>query len=80
MLNHACGRGPRTAEFRFLPLIRIDQVPEVIVEIIEGGDEPGSFGEQGTMPMCSALGNAIYAATGKRIRSTPFGVNGITFV
>jgi isoquinoline 1-oxidoreductase subunit beta len=74
------GGAPEQTNFDSYQLIRIDQVPEVIVEIIEGGDEPGSFGEQGTMPMCSALGNAIYAATGKRIRSTPFGANGITFV
>jgi isoquinoline 1-oxidoreductase beta subunit len=32
------------------------------------------------MPMCSALGNAIVSATGKRIRTTPFGGNGVTFV
>jgi hypothetical protein len=28
----------------------------------------------------TALGNAIFAATGKRIRTQPFGANGVTFV
>jgi isoquinoline 1-oxidoreductase beta subunit len=58
----------------------MDQTPDVTVEITSVGDEPGSFGEVGTMPMCSAVGNAIFAATGKRIPTTPFGGNGVTFV
>ncbi len=74
------GGAPEQTNFDSYQLLRIDQVPDITVEIISNGDEPGSLGEVGTMPMCSAVGNAIYAATGKRIRTTPFGANGITFV
>jgi isoquinoline 1-oxidoreductase subunit beta len=74
------GGAPEQTNFDSYQLLRIDQAPDVTVEIISVGDEPGSFGEVGTMPMCSAVGNAIFAATGKRIRTTPFGGNGVTFV
>jgi CO/xanthine dehydrogenase Mo-binding subunit len=74
------GGAPEQTNFDSYQVLRIDQAPDVTVEIISVGDEPGSFGEVGTMPMCSALGNAIVSATGKRIRTTPFGGNGVTFV
>jgi CO/xanthine dehydrogenase Mo-binding subunit len=74
------GGAPEQANFHTYQVLRMDQTPDVTVEIISVGDEPGSFGEVGTMPMCSAVGNAIFAATGKRIRTTPFGGNGVTFV
>ena len=74
------GGAPEQTNFDSYQVLRIDQAPDVTVEIISVGDEPGSFGEVGTMPMCSALGNAIASATGKRIRTTPFGGNGVTFV
>jgi isoquinoline 1-oxidoreductase subunit beta len=74
------GGAPEQTNFDSYQILRIDQAPDVTVEIISVGDEPGSFGEVGTMPMCSALGNAIVAATSKRIRTTPFGANGVTFV
>jgi len=71
---------PEQTNFDSYQILRFDQAPDVTVEIISVGAEPGSFGEVGTMPMCSALGNAIASATGKRIRTTPFGGNGVTFV
>ena len=74
------GGAPEQTNFHSYEVLRMDQTPDVTVEIISVGDEPGSFGEIGTMPMCSAVGNAIFAATGKRIRTTPFGRNGVTFV
>ncbi len=74
------GGAPEQTNFDSYQVLRIDQAPDITVEIISVGDEPGSFGEVGTMPMCSAVGNAIFAATGKRIRTTPFGANGVTFV
>ena len=74
------GGAPEQTNFDSYQVLRIHQTPDITVEIMSVGDEPGSFGEVGTMPMCSAVGNAIYAATGKRIRTTPFGGNGVTFV
>src|SRR5258705_2764760 len=74
------GGAPEQTNFDSYQVLRMDQTPDITVELIPVGDEPGSFGEVGTMPICSALGNAIVAATGKRIRTTPFGGNGVTFV
>jgi isoquinoline 1-oxidoreductase subunit beta len=74
------GGAPEQTNFDTYQLLRIDQAPDVTVEIISVGDEPGSFGEIGTMPVGTALGNAIFSATGKRIRTQPFGANGVTFV
>ena len=73
------GGAPEQTNFDSYQVLRIDQAPDIAVEVISVGDEPGSFGEVGTMPMCSAVGNAIFAATGIRIRATPFGANGVTF-
>jgi isoquinoline 1-oxidoreductase subunit beta len=74
------GGAPEQTNFDTYQVLRIDQSPDVAVEVISIGEEPGSFGEIGTMPVGTALGNAIFSATGKRIRSQPFGANGITFV
>ncbi len=73
------GGAPEQTNFDTYQVLRIDQTPDVIVEVISVGDEPGSFGEIGTMPVGTALGNAIFAATGKRIRTQPFAANGVTF-
>ena len=73
------GGAPEQINFDTYQVLRIDQTPDVIVEVISVGDEPGSFGEIGTMPVGTALGNAIFAATGNRIRTQPFAANGVTF-
>ena len=41
------------------------------VHIVASRDEPGGIGEPGTSGIAPALCNAIFAATGKRIRSLP---------
>ncbi len=40
--------------------------------LIENGEPPGGAGEPGTPPIAPAVANAIYAATGQRIRKLPF--------
>jgi isoquinoline 1-oxidoreductase beta subunit len=58
------------------PIIRINEMPEVEVHIIaDGGPVIKGVGEPGVPPFAPALANAIFAATGKRIRRMPFDLN-----
>jgi isoquinoline 1-oxidoreductase subunit beta len=50
---------------------RMDVTPETYVYIVESETPPGGVGEPGVPPIAPALCNAIYAATGKRIRALP---------
>jgi len=52
--------------------LRLAQCPEIRVRILESGDAPTGVGEPGTPPSKPALANAIYAATGQRLRDYPF--------
>jgi CO/xanthine dehydrogenase Mo-binding subunit len=54
----------------FLPL-RIADAPRVEVHLIASGESPGGVGETGTACVAAALCNAIYAATGRRVRRLP---------
>jgi isoquinoline 1-oxidoreductase subunit beta len=51
--------------------MRIYQTPEFHVEVLENAEEMGGVGEIGTPPAAPALANAVFALTGKRIRSLP---------
>jgi len=52
--------------------LRLNEAPAVEVYIVEGADTPGGLGEVGTAVAAPALGNAIFAATGIRVRNLPF--------
>jgi isoquinoline 1-oxidoreductase beta subunit len=54
-------------------ILRIDQTPAIDVHIIRSTEAPGGIGEPGTAALSPALTNAIYAATGKRLRQLPVG-------
>lgn len=79
-LSHAWVGGLELKEGRFVntnfdsyPLLRLDQMPEVEVHFaLSGGSKWGGLGEPAGPPVPPAVANAIYFATGKRIRSTPF--------
>ena len=46
-------------------------MPVIEVYIVPSPLEPGGVGEPGTPPIAPAVANAVYAATGKRIRKLP---------
>jgi isoquinoline 1-oxidoreductase beta subunit len=52
--------------------MRINEVPPFEVKLVRSEAEPGGIGESGTVSAAPALGNAIFAATGVRLRRLPF--------
>ncbi len=54
-------------------MLRMAEMPVVEVHIVSSGEAPGGVGEPGTPPIAPAVCNAIFAATGKRIRRLPIG-------
>ncbi|MEL6830276.1 MAG: molybdopterin cofactor-binding domain-containing protein, partial [Pseudomonadota bacterium] len=59
------------SNFHDYPVTRIDDAPEISVTLINSGATVGGGGEPGTPPIAPAVVNAIFAATGRRIRSLP---------
>jgi isoquinoline 1-oxidoreductase subunit beta len=57
-------------------MLRINEVPVIEVYLVNSGAPPGGVGEAGTAAIAPALTNAIFAATGKRIRKLPVNLNG----
>jgi isoquinoline 1-oxidoreductase beta subunit len=51
--------------------LRINETPPIEVHLLESNENPGGLGEVGTVSAAAALGNAIFAATGVRIRRLP---------
>ncbi|MDR3463029.1 MAG: xanthine dehydrogenase family protein molybdopterin-binding subunit [Beijerinckiaceae bacterium] len=52
--------------------MRINEAPKIAVHQIRNAEKPGGVGETGTAAAAPALGNAIFAATGQRLRKLPF--------
>jgi isoquinoline 1-oxidoreductase beta subunit len=69
-ITHKDGR-VQQGNFNDYPVLRISQMPKVEVHIVPSSEKPGGIGEPGTPPIAPAVVNAIYAATGKRLRSLP---------
>jgi len=59
------------SNFHDFPLLRLDEMPAVQVHILASGESPGGVGEPGTPPIAPAVANAVFAATGKPVRSLP---------
>ncbi len=56
-------------------ILRMDQMPEVEVIMVDSDDPIGGVGEPGYPPLGPAVLNALFAATGKRIRRLPLSVS-----
>ena len=52
-------------------VLHMDEMPRVEVHIIPSTEKPTGVGEPGVPPIAPALCNAVFAATGKRIRELP---------
>jgi isoquinoline 1-oxidoreductase beta subunit len=59
------------SNFHDYPVLRLDEMPEVEVHIVDSAEKSGGVGEPGTPPIAPAVANAVFAATGKRLRRLP---------
>ncbi len=59
------------SNFHDYPVSRITEVPPLFVHLIDSKEAPGGVGEPGLPPVMPSLVNAIYHASGKRIRDLP---------
>jgi isoquinoline 1-oxidoreductase beta subunit len=64
------GRVQQT-NFHDYPLLRMDEMPQIDVYIVPSDRRASGIGEMGVSPIAPAVANAVYAATGKRIRHIP---------
>jgi isoquinoline 1-oxidoreductase beta subunit len=71
------GRVQQTNFHQYEPL-RMDEMPVIETYIVPSTSNPGGMGEVGTPAIAPAVGNAIFKATGKRVRRMPFSLE--TFV
>ena len=53
-------------------LIRMREIPEIEVHFVDNGKSPTGLGEPALPPTGAAVANAIYKATGSRLRNQPF--------
>ncbi len=63
--------------FNDYPVLRMNETPAVEVHLLASSENPGGVGEPGLPPLAPALVNAIYAATGKRLRALPIDVSAL---
>jgi isoquinoline 1-oxidoreductase beta subunit len=61
----------RQGNFDDYPVLRLREMPRVEVHLVASGEAPGGVGEPGVPPIAPAVVNAVYAATGKRLRRLP---------
>jgi isoquinoline 1-oxidoreductase beta subunit len=61
------------SNFHDYQVLRMNQMPAVEVHIVPSTEKMGGAGEPGLPPVAPAVANAVFAATGKRIRSLPIG-------
>lgn len=59
------------SNFDNYPLLRLDETPEIDVHIVKRDEDPGGIGEPGVPPTAPAVSNAVFALTGKPVRSLP---------
>ncbi len=63
--------GVKQSNFHDYQVLRMSEMPVVEVYLVPSGDLPGGVGEPGTPPIAPAVANAVFAATGKRVRTLP---------
>jgi isoquinoline 1-oxidoreductase beta subunit len=67
----------RQSNFHNYRVLRINEVPQIDVHIVENEEKPGGVGETGLPPIAPALTNALFALTGIRIKKLPIDLKAI---
>ena len=70
--NTLADGGIAESNFHDYPAMRLNEIPPMEVQFIDSKDHPGGVGEVGVPPIAAAVGNALFAATGERVRRLPF--------
>jgi len=68
------------SNFHDYPVIRLPQMPKVEVHILPSDELPTGVGEQATTPIAPAVANALFNATGRRVRRFPLSSQGFNLV
>jgi isoquinoline 1-oxidoreductase beta subunit len=63
--------GVRESNYHDYPIVRMGEMPEVETWLMDSTEVPTGIGEPGVPPVAPAVANAIFAATGKRVRRLP---------
>jgi isoquinoline 1-oxidoreductase beta subunit len=58
--------------FNTYKILRMHEAPQIDITLVESTEKPGGIGEPATALIGPAVANALFAATGKRLRSMPF--------
>ncbi|MBS0395592.1 MAG: xanthine dehydrogenase family protein molybdopterin-binding subunit [Proteobacteria bacterium] len=67
----------RQKNFDDYRVVRMNQMPELGVHVLDSTEAPGGIGEPSVALVAPAIANAVFAATGKRIRALPFASAGL---
>jgi CO/xanthine dehydrogenase Mo-binding subunit len=59
------------SNFHDYRMVTLRDAPDIDVHLVDSGAEPGGVGEPGTPPIAPAVANAVFRATGRRLRSLP---------
>ncbi len=59
------------SNFHDYPVVRLDESPDIEVHIVPSSEKPTGVGEPGTPPIAPAVANAVFTATGARLRRLP---------
>jgi isoquinoline 1-oxidoreductase beta subunit len=62
--------------FNRYPLLRMEAAPEIEVIFLESSETPNGMGEPPIGPVAAAVGNAVFALTGQRLRNLPLKMEG----
>ena len=60
------------SNFHDYTVLRMPEAPKIETYVVASKEKPSGIGELGTPPIAPAIGNAIFKATGKRVRQLPF--------